>query len=251
MLVAPTLRIRAARSDTPVGPVPTPAPTAPSPGLAVPAAYADAITGAAHVGRLAATDFVASHPRDDAWLFRSYIVKAGGYAPGAAIEGQELASLHELQAARTPKGSAEMIRLDRDGGEEQWNALLDSSSLDTARKAQVREQMATALVFANDVAQTVKGASMRSRPFVVDPTITPLGRVPGNNPSYPSGHATAAFATAEVLAAALPERRADIEALATKIAFSRLYGGMHFPSDVTAGARIGAMVGAFLVTHDS
>jgi len=66
-----------------------------------------------------------------------------------------------------------------------------------------------------------------------------------NFPSFPSGHAMAVFATATVLWLAYG-RRAGLPALAgaTLVALSRVYLGHHYPSDVAAGAVLGAGVGA-------
>ncbi len=65
-------------------------------------------------------------------------------------------------------------------------------------------------------------------------------------PSYPSGHAAAAFATVAVLVPA--SRRWWVMALAVLgallICYSRLYLGHHFFSDLFGGAVLGAAVGA-------
>jgi undecaprenyl-diphosphatase len=67
-----------------------------------------------------------------------------------------------------------------------------------------------------------------------------------NFPSFPSGHAMAGFATATVLALATRRGRVAIAAYAGALLLgvSRIYLGHHYPSDVLAGAVIGAGVGA-------
>jgi undecaprenyl-diphosphatase len=67
-----------------------------------------------------------------------------------------------------------------------------------------------------------------------------------NYPSFPSGHAMAGFATAVVLGLAARHGRLWVALLAgaTLLAGSRVYLGHHYPSDVLAGAVLGAGVGA-------
>lgn len=64
--------------------------------------------------------------------------------------------------------------------------------------------------------------------------------------SFPSGHATAAFALAGVLARTYPRARPLWYALAGAVGLSRLAINAHFLSDVMAGASLGLMV-AFVV----
>ena len=63
--------------------------------------------------------------------------------------------------------------------------------------------------------------------------------------SFPSGHTTAAFAFAAALCVALPRKWAKAAALiaAALMGCSRLYVGVHFPTDVLAGAVIGTACG--------
>lgn len=61
--------------------------------------------------------------------------------------------------------------------------------------------------------------------------------------SFPSGHATTAFAAAFILTFFDKKRRALWYMIAFLIAFSRVYLGHHYVSDVVAGAFIGWVVG--------
>jgi membrane-associated phospholipid phosphatase len=83
-----------------------------------------------------------------------------------------------------------------------------------------------------------KIAIRRARPLLEDlPPLSPTS----SQLSYPSAHASTSFAGARTLSEALPA--APLYALATAIALSRPYLGIHYPSDVVAGAAFGHAVG--------
>ena len=92
----------------------------------------------------------------------------------------------------------------------------------------------------------LKSAIGRERPPLADPKVHPLIPLP-HDPSMPSGHAMMAFAGAVVLAAVLPRMRWPLLALAAGVGLSRVYLGVHYPSDVLAGALLGAAIGAAAV----
>jgi undecaprenyl-diphosphatase len=65
--------------------------------------------------------------------------------------------------------------------------------------------------------------------------------------SFPSGHAATSFACATVLSAFAPRWRVPFFLLATLIALSRLYNGVHYPTDVVAGALLGVLIALLLL----
>ncbi|EPR10196.1 phosphatase PAP2 family protein [Ruminiclostridium papyrosolvens] len=64
--------------------------------------------------------------------------------------------------------------------------------------------------------------------------------------SFPSGHTTAAFAIAATLALNLPILAVICFPIALIIAISRLYLGVHYPSDVLAGMAIAILTSVIL-----
>ncbi len=65
------------------------------------------------------------------------------------------------------------------------------------------------------------------------------GFPPWAQSSFPSGHTTAAFAAAALIANYWPRYRAVAYAVAAVVGISRVYLGVHYPTDVAAGALLG------------
>ncbi len=83
----------------------------------------------------------------------------------------------------------------------------------------------------------------RIRPFVTVPAIRKLITVKDPH-SFPSGHATASFAMAFVFMRYMPKRYSvPVLVFAVLIAFSRIYLGVHYASDVITGMLIGTVSG--------
>jgi len=103
---------------------------------------------------------------------------------------------------------------------------------------------AVKVVLATLVANTiVKQVVRRARPVLEEelPALTPVlsGR------SYPSAHSSTSFAGARALSAAgLPA--APLYAVAAAMALSRPYLGVHYPSDIVAGAVLGDAMARFM-----
>lgn len=103
----------------------------------------------------------------------------------------------------------------------------------------------TAMAFGAIVTNlTIKPLISRARPWIVMDAFEVLVKSSDPN-SFPSGHTCAAFAFALALCGTLPRRwgRAAAGIAAILMALSRLYVGVHFPSDVLAGAVIGTVCG--------
>jgi len=106
---------------------------------------------------------------------------------------------------------------------------------------------AAAVGAAGLVGQLVKNLACRARPsapgagtFLVDFPCLPAGYALA---SFPSGHATTAFAAAAFLALWQPRWSGPLLGLALLVAATRVLLGSHFPSDVLAGALLGIAAG--------
>jgi membrane-associated phospholipid phosphatase len=118
-----------------------------------------------------------------------------------------------------------------------WHVLaLSGALLDAGRRPEyLRASRTVALAtIANYPVKLIVG---RCRPDL--PGLPPLVRTISSR-SYPSAHATTSFAAAAALGRVLP--RAPLYALAGAMALTRPYLGVHYPSDVLAGAVLGTAI---------
>ena len=92
----------------------------------------------------------------------------------------------------------------------------------------------------------LKNLVARTRPYDAIEAIVPLVARPTDF-SFPSGHTCASFASALIYLRMAPKKYGVASViLATLIAFSRLYVGVHYPLDVLGGFVV-ALFGSFVV----
>ncbi len=132
-----------------------------------------------------------------------------------------------------------------------WNAIA-ASYLRDAHWSEVRTARAFALLnrAEHDAAVAcwdAKYAYFNPRAVQLDPGIKTLIPLP-NFPSYTSGHSTFSATAAVVLSYLFPSGTDYFAAQRDEAALSRLYGGIHYPSDINVGKEHGARIGQYTVS---
>lgn len=87
------------------------------------------------------------------------------------------------------------------------------------------------------------------RPNQAEPLITLVIGQP-NYPAYPSGHACISSSAAHVLAHFFPDRAAELADLVEEAGVSRIFGGIHYRFDITAGQALGRAIADWAIDHE-
>jgi hypothetical protein len=131
-----------------------------------------------------------------------------------------------------------------------WNFItwpyLEQSGFSEVRMARTLALMNMALHDAAVVCWDAKFAYFNPRPSQLDSSIRTVIGLP-NFPSYISGHSTYSAAAAHVLSYLFPSAAATFDAFKEEAAISRLYGGIHYRSDIEIGKVVGQRVGDYTV----
>ncbi len=120
-------------------------------------------------------------------------------------------------------------------------SLLTKDSLTRQKSIYIGATVLTSAIFTTILKYSIN----RPRPFTTYPDIEKLSD--GGSPSFPSGHTSDAFSLATSLSIAYPKWYviAPSFAWAGAVGYSRMDLGVHYPSDVLAGAILGS-ASAFL-----
>ena len=114
--------------------------------------------------------------------------------------------------------------------------LIDNNKTTLQKSLYLAESAAAATFITYGLKYSVK----RTRPYITNPALKADGT--GRDPSFPSGHTSVAFSTATSLFLAYKKWYVAVPAFtyAATVGYSRMYLGVHYPTDVLAGAVIGA-----------
>jgi membrane-associated phospholipid phosphatase len=131
-----------------------------------------------------------------------------------------------------------------------WNAIASDYVRD-ARMSEVRAARVYAMLnmAMHDAAVGCWDTKMKffnPRPAQLDPSIKTVIGLP-NFPAFPSGHSTFSAAAATTLSYFFPQGSTTFNAMADEAGVSRLYGGIHYPSDISQGKLHGNRIGSWVV----
>jgi membrane-associated phospholipid phosphatase len=153
------------------------------------------------------------------------------------------AELDLFRALRVAPSAERSLKVFSKAGEHAgaWLALgLAGAALDERRRDEwLRATAVVGVAYVTNIA--LKYVVRRKRPEVagfpaLTNTVTTL--------SFPSAHSTTAFAAARVFSSLLPPwATGPLYTAATAMAVSRIALGVHYPSDVIAGAVLGSAIG--------
>jgi membrane-associated phospholipid phosphatase len=161
----------------------------------------------------------------------------------------EMAALRAFQ--RTPLTNGQVLFWEGGAGglriHEYWNnhasrlVMEHGLAANPPRAARAFALMNVAFYDAGVACWDAKFAYWAIRPFQLDPGFRTVVTTP-NHPSYPAAHACYSMAAATMLAHLFPRDAEAMMALARESGNSRIWGGLHYPSDVAAGQELAQRV---------
>jgi membrane-associated phospholipid phosphatase len=186
----------------------------------------------------------------DAGNWRTWVISSGeDYRvpppPSPSETRAELKGLAELIGGNDEQARQQIAFWDAGAPAYRWmeliNARLLAGTPTTAYPHRVQAYVALAMYDATVATWEAKYHYNRPRPGELDHKLPAVLPIP-NSPSYPSEHAAAAQAAADVLAHFLPAEAQTFQTMAEQAGWSRVRAGLQYPSDYEAGLALGRRV---------
>ena len=172
--------------------------------------------------------------------------------PDAAATASEIIQIKALIANRDSAALEQIHFWDAGAPGYRWMQMTEqlavSEGLATPYQTRALSLVAAAIYDATVAAWNSKYLYARKHPSEFDSSVQAVV-TPTESPSYPSEHAAAAAAAANVLIDLFPDQAEAIKSAAYEAGQSRVIAGVAFPSDVTAGMAQGALVGQAVVAY--
>ena len=161
--------------------------------------------------------------------------------PGSLAEAADIETMLALQRRRSPADAAD-AQADSVTIMPQWTAqLLGVGAYKLPLTFALMQALHDDMRGINRAANAAQG--FRTRPALYDARIQPsLDLVGHGNASYPSARASSSGVWAAVIARLVPEKAAAAADIAERIAWRRVIGGVHYPSDLAGSQRVAAAV---------
>lgn len=168
-------------------------------------------------------------------------------AKGSAEEAFDFATLAHYQATRT-QAECDRAKIEEKANLDtffvQVGGLLSEKEY-KKMKVVLAVPFADFLVFAGITKQMYK----RPRPYVTNPDLKPCVRL-SNTWAYPSGHTAMARMYARILSKFYPDRAEQFLKRGDEVALDRVISGLHHPSDIVAGKKLGDAIADHYLDSD-
>jgi acid phosphatase (class A) len=191
----------------------------------------------------------AHHAKSEGYLTPAQDAEIAGRLPPPPETGsaRDLADKAAARAAYSPLGSPRALVAEADAETDPDVAMarfdcVIGARLQAAKAPALRRLFARTLEDGEAAWTPLKSHWMRARPNLalgLEPCVAQALRQPPSS-SFPAGHAVLAELWGRTLAALAPDRAEAIATRARQIGDSRVVCALHYPSDVEAGAKLGA-----------
>jgi undecaprenyl-diphosphatase len=122
-----------------------------------------------------------------------------------------------------------------------WYLLMLAFAVGSRQGALIALQMAAAALVGLAVYKQLKHRLVRERPYISHASIE-LGTAPLDRYSFPSGHTLHAVCLTTIAVTHVPELAVVLLPFSLLVAASRVVLGLHYPTDVAAGALLGFLI---------